>query len=1284
MLLRKCGTESPKKRAEGLARGGVIAVATSERRNGARLCLAIAALLLVCVLTVGTVGAETVEVNDWDELYDNITSGNSVKLTKNIDNANSSLKIETGNTITLDLNGKNLSDLTKTTSEKSNDDYNSIFTLTGGNLTINDSGTGGEIVSNFTTIRVLKGTLDVKKGLLIGYNAAPLDPKNNFGWTIYVKGSSSDLGESYSNVIIGDNAHVKGYTYAIGIAQNGTASYGVTIDVSGNLEGYAVDNAPYDTTGIYINGVVNKTLGNVPKITINDSANVTGEGGPGIYAAGYAEWIINGGTISGSEALSIKSGNWTIYGGIFTANGPFYDPAEYNGNGSEPTGAALSVTTNHDYAKNVSITITGGNFTSTDQSAFYEGSSWDKDKGYQAGSALKMVAISGGNFKTNNNTLSAITIQNSGDTTNITDGISIKDKTGNNLLYRGVNLTGTATWTGDNITGYTLTLPVGGSYKLMDAIKITDDGLLITATATAVTFDGNDKLITSESATKAPVLISTGPAVTLKNLNLTATSLKNQSLIQAVTVSGTSITSPQNFIVENSKLTVVFDSSENAVDNAILGAGANQYYGILTRPSNNFAVTNTEITITGKNSSDHVYPIKFKALNNSELNVTITNNKLSVSNTTLSSSGVYAVTGETQGSAGKLSATISGNTLTAKTNGTAKLLYYTPVVNNSKFDITKNTVTLSGKQNYVMDIMLSSASSGDHEVNFTMSENTVTVDSSAPQNKTFYVVKFAQRALVDGKSRTAYLKGTIASSNTFTGNDGYLFINQDNLVNSNTYINVDTSKLNIEGQTIDLKIVAPYGTGIDLGNTTQINGTAKKFTVTPAGTPVSWSSDNTTVLTIQADGNYTAHETGTTTITAIGPNNVKATMILTVYKTAKPKIDTKIEQKGDNITISSATGGSATIAMQGDSAIINDPTSGTTLVLTYDGTPDVASDSSSGTVTSVEGKVASVAASYPNTDAPSSKEVDVKVTYELELNLNPNTALTGAIILPTINPAFNEEIADKVKNTNSAYLPIAMITAEPSGSSTLEEINNNITNNGPNGGIKLTFTVPRSLIDAKGGTGKVYVLHIENGVVKETLRVSSTLDGNNYVFVAYGTKFSSYVNVIDTHSSQGGGGGSSIASSSSDGNMENAFRVLFDSKGGSFVQPATGLSYGDRIAQPASPTKDGYTFAGWYKDEAGTIAWIFAEDAIPGDTTLYAKWISQGSGTTNAVATQAASAQSTQSSSVMQTASATQEATPSATTAPAGISPTMTQAPAPLFGMLAGLVAAGVLLRRRE
>lgn len=151
---------------------------------------------------------------------------------------------------------------------------------------------------------------------------------------------------------------------------------------------------------------------------------------------------------------------------------------------------------------------------------------------------------------------------------------------------------------------------------------------------------------------------------------------------------------------------------------------------------------------------------------------------------------------------------------------------------------------------------------------------------------------------------------------------------------------------------------------------------------------------------------------------------------------------------------------------------------------------------------------------------------------------------------------------------------------------------------------------------------------------------------------------------------------------SSSGNMDNAYRVLFND-GSTTLSVVTDLSSGDKLTKPETPVKDGYTFAGWYKDSACTQAWDF-ETGIPGDMTLYAKWTAAGSsGETEATATPTATATAvtTPQPTKTQTAAATTSA-PEATTA-AGVSPTLTQAPAPVAGALFGLLAAGVLLRRR-
>ena len=67
-----------------------------------------------------------------------------------------------------------------------------------------------------------------------------------------------------------------------------------------------------------------------------------------------------------------------------------------------------------------------------------------------------------------------------------------------------------------------------------------------------------------------------------------------------------------------------------------------------------------------------------------------------------------------------------------------------------------------------------------------------------------------------------------------------------------------------------------------------------------------------------------------------------------------------------------------------------------------------------------------------------------------------------------------------------------------------------------------------------------------------------------------------------------------------------AHRVKFDAKGGASVDSQTPAS-GSTVTKPADPTREGYTFAGWYIDEACTKAYDFSA-AVTADMTLYAKW----------------------------------------------------------------------------
>ena len=78
-------------------------------------------------------------------------------------------------------------------------------------------------------------------------------------------------------------------------------------------------------------------------------------------------------------------------------------------------------------------------------------------------------------------------------------------------------------------------------------------------------------------------------------------------------------------------------------------------------------------------------------------------------------------------------------------------------------------------------------------------------------------------------------------------------------------------------------------------------------------------------------------------------------------------------------------------------------------------------------------------------------------------------------------------------------------------------------------------------------------------------------------------------------------------------NPAATYEVVFDSDGGSPVAKLTGLAGGAKINKPADPEKDGFYFAGWYKEASLMTAWDFGADTVTTDITLYAKWTTETS-----------------------------------------------------------------------
>ena len=67
------------------------------------------------------------------------------------------------------------------------------------------------------------------------------------------------------------------------------------------------------------------------------------------------------------------------------------------------------------------------------------------------------------------------------------------------------------------------------------------------------------------------------------------------------------------------------------------------------------------------------------------------------------------------------------------------------------------------------------------------------------------------------------------------------------------------------------------------------------------------------------------------------------------------------------------------------------------------------------------------------------------------------------------------------------------------------------------------------------------------------------------------------------------------------------FAVYFVAGDGIGV-PSQKVKDGGLVTKPEDPVKAGYTFAGWFKDEALTAPWSFETDTITKNTIIYGKW----------------------------------------------------------------------------
>ena len=146
-------------------------------------------------------------------------------------------------------------------------------------------------------------------------------------------------------------------------------------------------------------------------------------------------------------------------------------------------------------------------------------------------------------------------------------------------------------------------------------------------------------------------------------------------------------------------------------------------------------------------------------------------------------------------------------------------------------------------------------------------------------------------------------------------------------------------------------------------------------------------------------------------------------------------------------------------------------------------------------------------------------------------------------------------------------------------------------------------TVKTSANDVKiAGEGTVKTVEVTagSGVAVDTKGTEVTVGKNADPVTVDGKEVKPGETTGTTTGGGGGGGG---------GGGVTEYTVYYDVGNDTYHTRQTVTAGGKTTAPSPAPEKEHYTFGGWYKDEACTAAWNFANDTVTSNVTLYAKWV---------------------------------------------------------------------------
>ena len=186
-----------------------------------------------------------------------------------------------------------------------------------------------------------------------------------------VYGSSDSNATNYSVLTIDSNVNVTADVYGVCLfgATASTNGYGAVVNINGRV----LTGGDGKNGAVFVSGNLGKNISGDMHNVVNIMGEVTSSTDAGVALNGNATVnVLEGAEIMGATGIAVKRGTLNMTGGTIYADGEENTTPSVNNNGTEMTGAGISMSPTYSQYGPMSVVITGGEVQSFNAVALFK------------------------------------------------------------------------------------------------------------------------------------------------------------------------------------------------------------------------------------------------------------------------------------------------------------------------------------------------------------------------------------------------------------------------------------------------------------------------------------------------------------------------------------------------------------------------------------------------------------------------------------------------------------------------------------------------------------------------------------------------------------------------------------------------------------------------------------------------------------------------------------------------------------------------------------------------